>query len=192
MLAKGPGYVLYALMDAVVDGYFPLIERLETEVEALEDRIFTKGAARSNIRRLYRLKRKVTLLKHAVLPLMEAAGKLHSGRVPEVCAKSRHYFRDVFDHLARINASLDSIRETIGTAIQVNISLVTIDQTEVSKRLAAWAGIFAVATAFAGIWGMNFAHMPELEWEYGYLFGLGVIASASALLWWRFRKARWL
>ncbi|MFV8823191.1 magnesium/cobalt transporter CorA [Thauera sp. WH-2] len=192
MLAKGPGYVLYALMDAVVDGYFPLIERLETEVETLEDRIFTKGAARSNIRRLYRLKRKVTMLKHAVMPLLEAAGKLHSGRVPEVCAKSRHYFRDVYDHLARINASLESIRETIGTAIQVNLSMVTIDQTEISKRLAAWAGIFAVATAFAGIWGMNFAHMPELEWRYGYLFGLGIIASASAFLWWRFRKAKWL
>ena len=192
MLAKGPGYVLYALMDAVVDGYFPLIERLETEVETLEDRIFTKGAARSNIRRLYRLKRKVTMLKHAVMPLLEAAGTLHSGRVPEVCAKSRHYFRDVYDHLARINASLESIRETIGTAIQVNLSMVTIDQTEISKRLAAWAGIFAVATAFAGIWGMNFAHMPELEWRYGYLFGLGIIASASAFLWWRFRKAKWL
>ena len=192
MLAKGPGYVLYALMDAVVDGYFPLIERLETEVETLEDRIFTKGAARSNIRRLYRLKRKVTMLKHAVMPLLEAAGKLHSGRVPEVCAKSRHYFRDVYDHLARINASLESIRETIGTAIQVNLSMVTIDQTEISKRLAAWAGIFAVATAFAGIWGMNFAHMPELEWRYGYLFGLGIIASASGFLWWRFRKAKWL
>ena len=138
MLAKGAGYVLYALMDAVVDRYFPLIEKLETEVEAMEDRIFSKGAASANIRRLYRLKRKVTVLKHAVLPLMEAAGKLHSGRVPEVCAKSRHYFRDVYDHLARINASLDSLREMIGTAIQVNISLVTIDQTEVSKRLAAW------------------------------------------------------
>ncbi|ENO82187.1 MULTISPECIES: magnesium/cobalt transporter CorA [unclassified Thauera] len=192
MLAKGPGYVLYALMDAVVDGYFPLIEKLETEVEALEERIFTRGAARSNIRRLYRLKRKVTLLRHAVLPLMEAAGKLHSGRVPEVCAKSRHYFRDVYDHLARINASLDGIRDTIGTAIQVNLSMVTIDQTEISKRLAAWAGIFAVATAFAGIWGMNFNHMPELTWEYGYLFGLGVIASAASFLWWRFRKAGWL
>lgn len=192
MLAKGSGYVFYALMDAVVDRYFPLIEKLETEVETLEERIFTKGAARSNIRRLYRLKRKVTLLKHAVLPLMEAAGKLHSGRVPEVCAKSRHYFRDVYDHLTRINASLDSIRDTIGTAIQVNLSMVTIDQTEISKRLAAWAGIFAVATAFAGIWGMNFSHMPELEWEYGYLFGLGTIAASSTLLWWRFRKARWL
>jgi len=192
MLAKGAGYVFYALMDAVVDRYFPLIEKLETEVETLEERIFTKGAARSNIRRLYRLKRKVTVLKHAVLPLMEAAGKLHSGRVPEVCAKSRHYFRDVYDHLTRINASLDSIRDTIGTAIQVNLSMVTIDQTEISKRLAAWAGIFAVATAFAGVWGMNFSHMPELEWEYGYYAGLGIIAGTSAFLWWRFRKARWL
>ncbi len=192
MLAKGAGFVLYALMDAVVDRYFPLIEKLENEVEALEERIFTKGAARSNMRRLYRLKRKVTLLKHAVLPLLEAAGKLHSGRVPEVCAKSRHYFRDVYDHLSRINASLDGIRDTIGTAIQVNISLVTIDQTEVSKRLAAWAGIFAVATAFAGIWGMNFKYMPELEWEYGYPLALATIAALGGLLYWRFRKAKWL
>ncbi len=192
MLAQGSGYVFYALMDAVVDRYFPLIERFETELEALEERIFTKGVARSNIRRLYRLKRKVTVLKHAVTPLMEAAGKLHSGRVPEVCAKSRHYFRDVYDHLERINASLDGIRDTISTAIQVNLSMVAIDQTDVSKRLAAWAGIFAVATAFAGIWGMNFKHMPELEWEYGYLFGLGVIATSSVLLYRQFKKARWL
>ncbi|MBR0565256.1 magnesium/cobalt transporter CorA [Azoarcus sp. L1K30] len=192
MLAKGSGYVFYALMDAVVDRYFPLIEKLETELEAMEERIFTKGAARSNIRRLYRLKRKITVLKHAVTPLMEAAGKLHSGRVPEVCANSRHYFRDVFDHLTRINASLDSIRDTIGTAIQVNLSMVTIDQTEVSKRLAAWAGIFAVATALAGIWGMNFTHMPELQWTYGYPAALAVIFIASAILYWQFKRARWL
>ena len=192
MLAKGPGDVLYALMDEVVDRYFPLIERFEHELEAMEERIFTKGAALSNIRRLYRLKRKLTVLKHAVLPLLEASGKLHSGRVPEVCTKSRHYFRDVFDHLTRLNASLDGIRDTISTAIQVNLSMVTIDQTEVSKRLAAWAGIFAVATAFAGIWGMNFRNMPELEWEYGYLFAVAVIAGTSSFLWWRFRKAKWL
>ncbi|QDF97146.1 magnesium and cobalt transport protein CorA [Azoarcus sp. DD4] len=192
MLAKGSGYVFYALMDAVVDRYFPFIEKLETELEAMEERIFTRGAARSNIRRLYRLKRKVTVLKHAVTPLMEAAGKLHSGRVPPVCANSRDYFRDVFDHLTRINASLDSIRDTIATAIQVNLSMVTIDQTEVSKRLAAWAGIFAVATAFAGIWGMNFVHMPELQWEYGYPLAIGLIAASCGLLYWRFKKARWL
>jgi magnesium transporter len=192
MLAKGAGYVFYALMDAVVDRYFPFIATLETELEALEERIFTKGAARSNMRRLYRLKRKVTLFKHAVSPLMEAAGKLHSGRVPPVCANSRNYFRDVYDHLARINASLDSIRDTITTAIQVNLSMVAIDQTEVSKRLAAWAGIFAVATVLAGLWGMNFSHMPELEWEYGYPLALGAIAASCGLLYWQFKRARWL
>lgn len=192
MLAQGSGYVLYALMDAVVDRYFPIIDRLETELEALEERIFTKGAARSNIRRLYRLKLKVTLLKHAVTPLMDATAKMHSGRVPEVCVRSRNYFRDVYDHLTRINTSLDGIRDTIATAIQVNLSMVTIDQTEVSKRLAAWAGIFAVATACAGIWGMNFSHMPELQWEYGYPLALGVIGGLSGLLYWQFRKARWL
>ena len=192
MLVKGPGYVLYALMDAVVDRYFPLIEKLETDLEAMEERIFTKGAAPTNIRRLYRLKRKVTLLKHAVTPLMEAAGKLHSGRVPEVCSNSRHYFRDVYDHLTRLNASLDSIRDPFGTAIQVNLSMVTIDQTEVSKRLAAWAGIFAVATALAGIWGMNFSHMPELQWEYGYPAALIAIVLASTVLYWKFKRAKWL
>ncbi|NMG67695.1 magnesium/cobalt transporter CorA [Azoarcus indigens] len=193
MLARGSGYVFYALMDAVVDRYFPLIEKLENELELLEERIFTKGAARtSSIRRLYRLKRKVTVLKHAVTPLMEAAGKLQSGRVPPVCSSSRNYFRDVYDHLTRINASLDSTRETIATAIQVNLSMVAIDQTEVSKRLAAWAGIFAVATAFAGVWGMNFVHMPELQWEYGYPTALGLIAASCGLLYWRFKKARWL
>ncbi len=193
MLARGSGYVFYALMDAVVDRYFPLIEKLENELELLEERIFTKGAARSSsIRRLYRLKRKVTVLKHAVTPLMEAAGKLQSGRVPPVCSSSRNYFRDVYDHLTRINASLESTRETIATAIQVNLSMVALDQTEVSKRLAAWAGIFAVATAFAGIWGMNFVHMPELQWEYGYPTALGLIAASCGVLYWRFKKARWL
>jgi magnesium transporter len=192
MLAKGSGYVFYALMDAVVDRYFPLIEAIESELESLEDRIFNKGAARSNVRRLYRLKRKVSLLKHAVTPLMEAAGKLHSGRVPPVCATSRHYFRDVYDHLTRLNASLDSIRDTIGTAIQVNLSMVAIDQTEIAKRLAAWAGIFAVATAFAGIWGMNFARMPELQWEYGYPAAMGVIALSCTALYWQFKRVRWL
>jgi len=123
---------------------------------------------------------------------MEAAGKLHSGRVPEVCAKSRHYFRDVYDHLVRLNTSLDGIRDTIATAIQVNLSMVTIDQTEVSKRLAAWAGIFAVATAFAGIWGMNFEFMPELKWKYGYPFALAIMGGVCFYLYRRFKKAGWL
>jgi len=123
---------------------------------------------------------------------MEAVGRLHSGRVPEVCEKSRHYFRDVYDHLARINGALDGMRDAVTTAIQVNLALVTIDQTEVSKKLAAWAGIFAVATALAGIWGMNFEHMPELKWAFGYPAALGLISICGVVLYWRFRKARWL
>ncbi len=192
MLAKGAGYVFYALMDTVVDRYFPLIEKLENELEEIEERIFTKGAAQSAIRRLYQLKRKVTTLKHAVTPLMEAAAKIQGERAPRMCASTRAYFRDVYDHLMRINATLDSTRDTITTAIQVNLAMVAIDQTEVAKKLAAWAGIFAVATAFAGIWGMNFRAMPELEWRWGYPMALGLIAVSCALLYWRFRRARWL
>jgi magnesium transporter len=192
LLKQGSGFVFYALMDAVVDRYFPIVDLLESELEIVEGQIFNKGAARSNIERLYVLKQKVMVLKHAVAPLMEAAGKLSSGRVPPVCADSHEYFRDVYDHLSRINTSIDTIRDTIGTAIQVNLSMVAIEESEVNKRLAAWAGIFAVATAFAGIWGMNFKAMPELEWEYGYPMALAVIAGVSGFLYARFKRAGWL
>ena len=197
LLQLGASYVLYALMDAVVDRYFPVMDALETELEEIEEQIFEKqgvgsGAARSNIERLYALKRKVMLLKHAVAPLMEAVAKLYGGRVPRTCANMQEYFRDVYDHLNRLNASIDTIRDTIGTAIQVNLSMVTIEESEVNKRLAAWAGIFAVATAFAGIWGMNFEFMPELQWKYGYPLALLLMAGVCGLLYWRFKKSGWL
>ena len=197
LLQLGASYVLYALMDAVVDRYFPVMEALETELEEIEEQIFEKqgvgsGSARSNIERLYALKRKVMQLKHAVAPLMEAVAKLYGGRVPRTCANMQEYFRDVYDHLNRLNASIDTIRDTIGTAIQVNLSMVTIEESEVNKRLAAWAGIFAVATAFAGIWGMNFEVMPELKWQYGYPLALFAMAGICGLLYWRFKKSGWL
>ena len=192
LLRHGPGFVLYALMDAVVDRYFPVIDALESELEIIEAQIFAPGAARSNIVQLYALKQRVTTVKHAVSPLLESAGKLWSGRVPMVCEGNREYLRDVYDHLTRINASLDTLRETVGTAIQVNLSMATIEESETTKRLAAWAGIFAVATAFAGIWGMNFEHMPELKWTYGYPAALAVIGGACLLLYRRFRRAGWL
>lgn len=192
LLKQGAGFVLYALMDAVVDRYFPIIDALESELETIEQQIFIKGTARANIQRLYDLKRRVMVLKHAVAPLLEAAGKLHGGRVPQMCRGTQEYFRDVADHLMRINASIESIRDTVGTAIHVNLSMVSIEEGEVTKRLAAWAGIFAVATAFAGIWGMNFDVMPELKWRWGYPVALGVIASTCAFVAWRFRRAGWL
>lgn len=192
LLKQGPAFVLYALMDAVVDRYFPLIEALESELETIEEQIFAKGSERTNIERLYQLKRKVMLLKHAVTPLMEAIGKLHGGRVPALCANTQEYFRDVYDHLYRINTSIDTIRDTISTAIQVNLSLVAIDESEVNKRLAAWAAIFAIATAFAGIWGMNFKIMPELQWKYGYPAAILIMCAVCGYLYHRFRKSGWL
>ena len=192
LLRHGAGFVFYALLDAVVDRYFPVIDALEGELEAIEGRIFERGAARANIQQLYALKGRIMTLKHAVAPLMEASGKLTSGRVPRVCDSSRDYFRDVYDHLTRINATLDNLRDTIGTAIQVNLSMVTIEESEVTKRLAAWASIFAVCTAFAGIWGMNFEHMPELKFRYGYAVALALIAATCSYLYYRFRRAGWL
>ena len=192
VLKQGSGFVLYALMDAVVDRYFPIVDSMESELEGTEEHIFDRGAARLNIERLYDLKRRVTVVKHAVAPLMEAVSKLASGRVPPLSASSRHYFRDVYDHLVRINAHLDILRDTIGTAIQVSLSSVAIEQNDVAKRLAAWAGIFAAATAFAGIWGMNFEFMPELQWEYGYPLALTTIVGAMGSLFFRFRRLGWL
>ncbi len=192
LLRLGSGFVFYAVMDAVVDRYFPIIDALEDELEGIEARIFVRGAARENIERLYELKGRITTLKHAVAPLMESVSKLWSGRVPMVCEGSREYFRDVYDHLVRINGTLDTLRDTIGTAIQVNLSMVTIEESETTKQLAAWAGIFAVATAFAGIWGMNFDFMPELKWKYGYPVALGLIVVACALLYRRFKRLGWL
>ena len=192
LLQLGSGFVLYALMDAVVDRYFPVIDALESELESIEEHLFDQGESLETIAQLYQLKRKIIVLKHAVMPLMEATGKLYGVRVPPVCVTTQEYFRDVYDHLVRINATIDAMRETIATAILVCQSTVSIEQNEVNKRLAAWAGIFAVATAFAGIWGMNFQHMPELKWEFGYPFALLSIAVTCGFLYYRFKRSGWL
>ena len=192
LLRLGAGFVLYALMDAVVDRYFPLIDDLSTQLELIEEHLFDKNASLANIEQLYELKRKVVILKHAVLPLMETTGKLYGGRVPPVCVNTQEYFRDVYDHLLRINGTIDSMRDTITTAILVSQSTIAIEQNEINKRLAAWAGIFAVATAFAGIWGMNFQNMPELKFEYGYPLALFVIIGTCGYLFFRFKRSGWL
>ncbi len=192
LLNHGSSFVLYALMDAVVDRYFPVLDALETELETIERQIFGAAPVHSNIQRLYDLKQKLTVLKHAVAPLMEGVAKLHGGRAPDVCASTEEYFRDIYDHLYRINTTIDGIRDTIGTAIQASISLIAIEDSEVTKRLAAWAAIFGVATAFVGIWGMNFDFMPELRWKYGYAAALGLVAVVCGYLFYRFKKSRWL
>jgi magnesium transporter len=192
LLRLGSGFVLYALMDAVVDLYFPVIDDLESQLESVEEHLFDKGKALTNIEQLYELKRKVAVLKHAVTPMMEATGKLHGGRVPAVCATTQHYFRDVYDHLSRINSTIDAMRDTISTAILVCQSTVSIEQNVINKRLAAWAAIFAIATVFTGIWGMNFKLMPELLWDYGYPVALLIIITVCGFLYLRFKRSDWL
>lgn len=192
LLKQGSSFVFYAIIDAVVDQYFQVVSMLEDKLEHIEEQIFTKGVERTNIESLYLLKRKLIIVKHAVTPLMEAVSKLHGGRVPAICLNTQDYFRDVYDHLYRINHNLDSINDSVSTAIQVSLSMLTIDQTEVNKQLAAWAAIFAVATAFAGIWGMNFKVMPELEWRYGYPVAMAAVFTICAYLYYRFKKSGWL
>ena len=192
LLRHGSGYVLYALMDAIVDRYFPVLDAVEMELENIEDRLFSGSAPRLNIERLYYVKQKLTALKHVTAPSMEYAGRLFGGRVPGVCSGLGEYYRDVYDHLVRLNQSIDSSRDTVATAIQVNLAMVQISDSEVTKRLAAYAALVAVPTMIVGIYGMNFEHMPELKWQYGYFAVLGFIAMACGWLFWRFRRNGWI
>jgi magnesium transporter len=193
LLRNGPAYVLYALMDAVVDRYFPVLDALETELEQVEERIFAANAsARDNIESLYSLKQRLMTVKHSVTPLLEATGNLAGARVPALVASMRDYFRDIHDHLLRLNLTVESTRETINTAISVNLSMITLQESETMKRLAAYAALIAVPTLVAGVYGMNFEHMPELHWRWGYQLIMGGMIGLDGYLFWRFRRARWL
>jgi magnesium transporter len=176
----------------VVDRYFPVVDALQDELEATEERIFTGAPSRASVEALYDLKRKATTLQHVARPLLEATGKLYGGRVPQVCAGVQDYYRDVYDHLLRINQSTDSLRETVSTAMSVNLALISLQENETTKQLAAYAALVAVPTMIAGVYGMNFEFMPELKWAWGYPVTVGVMVAADAYLFYRFRKARWL
>lgn len=192
LLKIGPGIIFYALIDGVVDFYFPIIYTLENELDILEERIFNERASRTLVRKLYNLKSKVILIKHSFFPLLADISKTQGERAPKVFHGIQNYFRDVSDHLNRISTSVDSIIETINMAMHANISLIAIEDSQINKKLAAWAGIFAVATAFVGIWGMNFDFMPELKWKFGYPISIGLIVGICGYLYYRFRKSGWL
>jgi magnesium transporter len=192
LLQHGAGFVFYALMDAIVDRYFPVLEHLESALESAEEQLFATSSSRDKIEDLYALKSRLMTLKHAVLPLLDDVGKLQGGRVPPVCIGTQEYFRDVYDHLMRINATIESIREMLATAISVNIALIGISDAEVTKRLAAWGALITVPTLIAGVYGMNFEQMPELKWAAGYPLAIVVMFTVDAVLFWRFRRAKWI
>jgi magnesium transporter len=192
LLRNGSGYVLYALMDAIVDRYFPVLDAVEMELEKVEEQLFSGRSPRQNIEALYYVKQKLTTMRHATVPLQENAGKLFGGRVPGVCTGLAEYFRDVYDHLVRINQSIEAARETVNTAIQVALAMVNMGHGEVTKRLAAYAALVAVPTMVAGVYGMNFEHMPELRWGIGYPLSIAVMVTIDVFLFFRFRKAGWI
>jgi len=192
LLRHGAGYVLYALMDAVVDRYFPVLDSIESAIEGIEELIFADQPVREHIEALYSAKRKLMILKHATEPLLEATGKLFGGRVPQLCVALQDYFRDVYDHLLRLNQAIDSLRDMVTTGISVTISLISIQENAVTKRLASYGALIAGPTLIAGVYGMNFQNMPEIAWYWGYPFALLMMAGIDLYLFYRFRKAKWL
>lgn len=192
LLRIGSGFVFYALMDNVVDRYFPLVDALEVRLEEIEDQIFSDDSPRTNIRSLYGLKHKLMVMRHAVEPLLEVVHKLYGGRVPSMCHGVQEYFRDVYDHLLRVSQQLDGLRDMVITAMSVNLSMINMATTEITKRLAAYAALVAVPTLIAGIYGMNFRFMPELNQPWGYPMAIGIMVTIDTILWLRFRKAGWL
>ncbi len=191
-LANGPGYVLYALMDFIVDHYMPIVNRLEDGFEALEQGIFRDEFDREAIERLYRIKRQVLRLRNAVNPIEEICSqliRLHEDLVPK---ELRAYFRDIEDHASRLVRTLDVVREMLTTAVQVNLALVTVGQNEVVKRLAGWGAILALPTVVFSLYGMNFSFMPELKFHYAYPVVVGGTALGCLGLWGKLHRAGWI
>jgi magnesium transporter len=191
-LAKGPGFVLYAIMDFVVDQYFPVVDALEAELERLEDAIFEQAFNRATVERIYDLKRNLLEIKRAVSPLVDVCNRLMRFDLTLIPEDTRPYFRDVYDHSIRINEAVDRQRELLTGALEAHLSLVAVAQNDAMKKLAGWAAVIGVPTMVTGVYGMNFKYMPELEWHYGYPLVLGVVVAACGFLYYRFKRAGWL
>jgi magnesium transporter len=192
LLVQGPGFVLYAIMDFVVDHYFPIVDALEDELETLEDQIFGEHFSRETTRRIYELKRDLLEVKRAVSPLVDVCNRLVRFDLELIPEDTRPYFRDVYDHVIRINEIVDNLRELLTSALEANLSLISVSQSDAMKRLAGWAAIIAVPTMIAGIYGMNFEFMPELKWAWGYPLSMLIMVGACGFLYWQFKRSGWL
>lgn len=191
-LAHGEDYVLYAILDFIVDNYSPVIDAIEAEVEGIEDHVLAQTIAKGEVERLYMLRRDLLRLRNAVVPLVEVCRRLEHHEVPAIDPNMQPLFRDVTDHIRRVQEDIDSLREVLAFAFEANMMLGQAAQTTTTRRLAAWAAILAVPTAIAGIYGMNFDHMPELKWQYGYFLVIGFIVALCGGLYFQFRKLHWL
>src|SRR3954470_23596587 len=191
-LARGEDYILYAILDFIVDNYSPVLETIHEEVEAIEDDVLANAISKAQIERLYMLRRDLLRLRTAIGPLVEVCRRLEHDELAMVRATMQPLFRDVTDHVRNIQERIDSMREVLAFAFEASLLVGQAQETAVSKKLASWLAIIAIPTALAGIYGMNFKHMPELDWEYGYYTLLGVMLTACGALYWRFRRVGWL
>ncbi|MGO1003427.1 magnesium/cobalt transporter CorA [Lysobacter sp. CA196] len=192
LLEHGPGAALYAVFDSVVDNFMPIVEGFTQELNELEKDIFAEDFRKETVQELYDLKRELTRLRMAVSPLQDILGQLARARGGLVDEEIQLYFRDVLDHAVRINETTDTLREMLTAAVSVNLSLVTVRQGEVVKRLGAWAALLAAPTLIASWYGMNFVHMPELPGQWSYAVLIGSVIAICLVLYIGFKRAKWL
>jgi len=191
-LARGEDYILYAILDFIVDNYSPVLETIQEEVEAMEAEVLASAMTRAQIERLYLLRRDLLRLRNAVGPLVEVCRRLERDDLPMVRVTMRPLFRDVTDHVRTIQERIDSLREVLAFAFEASLLVGQAQETAISKKLASWLAIVAVPTAVAGIYGMNFKYIPELQWEYSYFVVMGLMLVACGALFWQFRRSGWL
>ncbi|HEV8695578.1 MAG TPA: magnesium/cobalt transporter CorA [Lysobacter sp.] len=192
LLQHGPGAALYAVLDMVVDNFTPIVDEFSLALNELEHDVFAEDFRKGTVKKLYELKRELTRLRMAVSPLLDILGQLARTRTGLIDEEIQLYFRDVHDHAVRINESTDTLREMLTAAMTVNLSLVTVRQGEVVKRLGAWAALLAAPTLIASWYGMNFTHMPELAGRYSYWILIGAMTVICVALYAMFKRAKWL
>jgi magnesium transporter len=192
VLSHGEHYVLYAIIDFIVDNYMPVVATIHEEVEAIEDRVFASVLNKADGERLYMLRRDLLRLRNAAAPLVNVCRRLEHAEVMSVDATMQPLFRDVTDHVLRVQEEIDMLREVLAFAFEASLLNGQAEQTNITRRLAAWAAILAVPTAIAGIYGMNFEFMPELKWTYGYFLVLGAVAAICGTLYVRLKHYGWL
>ncbi len=191
LLRCGPGAALHAILDKIVDDYVPALAGLENDVEEVEAEVFSPDR-RSSAQRIYLLKREVLEFIRAAAPLIEPVNQLASGHYRLIHPEIRTYFRDVDDHLVRVHEQLEGFRDLLTSTLTANLTQVSIQQNEDVRKISAAVAIIAVPTMIAGIYGMNFEHMPELKWHLGYPLALTLMAVTCLALYRYFKRAGWL
>ncbi|HWL29932.1 MAG TPA: magnesium and cobalt transport protein CorA [Burkholderiaceae bacterium] len=191
-LGRGSDFVASSLLDLLVDRYMAALAKLEAVVEGAEQQFLLRGFRESDIRRLYKQRRDLLRIHTVIAPMAEICRRLARVEMRHVDADSRAYFGEVADRVLRANEFINSLREALAFAFEASLMIGQAQQTDTTRKLAAWAAILAVPTAVAGIYGMNFEHMPELHWAYGYPLVMGATFAVCGVLYWKFKKAKWL